>query len=192
MKQLEFSPSVPDDLPGREESATSSGEREKPIERWRSRSKMRFIPKAALLLRVFAFAAAVPCLLRLKLPRLVRALEPGSDRTDVSEDRVRRIAGYVEIAIRHGRPLVRPGCLTRGLTRYYFLRRAGLDVALCFGMGRPDKEFMGHCWLVKGGEPFLESEDPRPRYTEMYRISRAGGRASTPTVESGRIGLSVT
>jgi hypothetical protein len=69
---------------------------------------------------------------------------------------------------------VRRGCLTRGLTRYYFLRRAGMDIALCFGMGRRNGEFMGHCWLVKDNEPFLEAEDPRPLYTVMYRISRAG------------------
>lgn len=153
---------------------------------------MRFVSKAVLLLRIFAFAAAVPYLLRLKLPRLARALEPGSSPTAVLEDCVRRIAGYVEIAIRHGRPLVRPGCLTRGLTRYYFLRRAGLDVALCFGMGRLDKEFMGHCWLVKNGEPFLEAEDPRLRYREMYRISREGSRASTPAEASGRMGFSIS
>jgi hypothetical protein len=66
--------------------------------------------------------------------------------------------------------------LTRGLTRYFFLRRAGLDVVLCFGMGRHDTEVLAHCWLVKNGEPFLEAEDPRPLYVEMYRISREGGR----------------
>jgi hypothetical protein len=60
-----------------------------------------------------------------------------------------------------------------------------MDVALCFGMGRLDKEFIGHCWLVRDGEPFLEAEDPRPRYTEMYRVSREGGRASTPAGASG-------
>jgi hypothetical protein len=60
-----------------------------------------------------------------------------------------------------------------------------MDVALCFGMGRLDKGFMGHCWLVNNGDPFLEVEDPRPRYVEMYRISRDGGRASTLGTASG-------
>jgi hypothetical protein len=71
------------------------------------------------------------------------------------------------------------------LTRYYFLRRVGMDVSLCFGMGRHDKGFMGHCWLVKDGEPFLEVEDPRPRYLEIYRISRAGNQACTPAGAQG-------
>jgi len=142
---------------------------------------MRFISNAVLFLRICAFAAAVPYLLRLKLCRVVGAIEPGKDPWAVDEDRVRKITTYVEKAIRRGKPVVRPGCLTRGLTRYYFLRRAGMDVALCFGMGRLDNDFVGHCWLVKNEEPYLEppDQDPRNRYTEMYRISRTTSPAST-------------
>jgi len=138
--------------------------------------KRRFVFNA-LFLRVFTFAAIVPYLLRLKISSVARVLEPDTEPSAVPEDRVRRIVSYIETAIGHGRPFVRPGCLTRGLTRYYFLRRAGMDVALCFGMGRHDTEVIGHCWLVKNGEPFLEVEDPRPLYVEMYRISRQGARA---------------
>jgi hypothetical protein len=166
------------------EAATSSG-LDAPIEPSPASRTFRLATNAALLLRVFAFAAAVPYLLRLKLPRVARVLEPRRDPSAVDKDRIGRIASYVEIAIRHGGPFVRPGCLTRGLTRYYFFRRAGIDVDLCFGMGRLDQEFMGHCWLVKDGEPFLEMEDPRSLYAEMYRFSRAGSRASTPAEVSG-------
>jgi hypothetical protein len=78
-------------------------------------------------------------------------------------------------ALRVGRPLVRRGCLTRGITLYYFLRRAGADVRLCFGLGAVDggDGFDGHCWLVLAGEPYLEPRDPRPLYTEMYRFGEA-------------------
>ena len=75
----------------------------------------------------------------------------------------------------HGQPFVRRGCLTRGLTRLF--SEAGRDgCRAVFGMGRLDKEFMGHCWLVKDGEPFLETETPQTRYAEMYRISPTGSR----------------
>jgi hypothetical protein len=143
---------------------------------------VQFISDAALFLQIFAFAAAVPYLLRLKLSRVASFLELGGDPCvdHAPEDRVKKITAYVELAIQRGRPIVRSGCLTRGLTRYYFLRRVGMDITLCFGMGRLDNEFMGHCWLIKGGEPFLEMEDPRHRYAEVYRISRAGGQASVP------------
>ena len=86
--------------------------------------------------------------------------------------------------IRWGRPLVRPGCLTRGITGYYILRRAGLDVALCFGVGLvPGTEVAGHCWLVLDGEPVLETAEPRPVFTELVRLSSAGSRARTPRHE---------
>jgi hypothetical protein len=152
--------------------------------------KLRSVSNAVLFLRVFAFAAAVPYLLRLKLPLVARALESKRNPSVLHEGSVGKIVAFVEIAIRRGWPLVRPGCLTRGLTRYYFLRRAGMDVALCFGMGRVDDDFVGHCWLVSGEKPFLEIEDPRPRYIEMYRISREGGRVSTHDAAPGQWQLS--
>jgi Transglutaminase-like superfamily len=180
-----FSARTLDGAPSQRDMTTISCDRQRPIEP--ASSKMRFISKVVLFLRIFAFAAAVPYLLRLKLSRVASAIEHGRAPSAVhDEDSVRRITAYVEIAIRRGRPLVRPGCLTRGLTRYYFLRRSGVDVALCFGMGRLAKEFIGHCWLVKDGEPFLEAEDPRPRYVETYRISPASSRAS---VSAGANGL---
>jgi len=99
----------------------------------------------------------------------------------VDRDRVERIAECVEMVIRKGRPLIRPGCLTRGVTRYYFFRRDGMDVSLCFGMGKVKEEFVGHCWLVKDGVPFMEPHDPRPRYAEMYRISGTNPRSVIPS-----------
>jgi Transglutaminase-like superfamily len=142
-----------------------------------------------LFAQVFLFAAAVPHLMRLKLARLAALLEPGSDPSPVDPGLARKISAYTERAIRHGKPLVRPGCLTLGLTRYYFFRRAGMDVSLHFGMGRigKDEEFAGHCWLTRGGEPYLETVDPRPLYVEMYRVSREHSRRSGP-VGTGRLG----
>ena len=144
--------------------------------------------KAVLFVRVFLLAAAVPFLLRLKIARVAAILEPGREPHTVDPDLVKRILAYVEMVIQRGRPLIRPGCLTRGLTHYYFLRRAGLDVSLHFGMGHVGnrKEFVGHCWLVRQGEPYLEKEDPRSLYTEMYHISREDSRKP---IRTGAIGL---
>ena len=123
-----------------------------------------------LFFRILCFAAATPALLRLKLPRLEALLEPKTTPVILEPDRVQKIASTVDYALRAGRPLVRRSCLTRGLTLYYFLRRAGLEVMLCFGMGKVEGEFAGHCWLVKDGEPFLEKQDPRPLFTEIYAM----------------------
>jgi hypothetical protein len=63
------------------------------------------------------------------------------------------------------------------LTLYYFLRRAGLDVVLCFGARWRDKQkeqLTGHCWLERGGKPFLECEGC-DRYSDpIYRLPAAG------------------
>jgi Transglutaminase-like superfamily len=143
----------------------------------------RSISDVFLFLQILFFAAAVPFLLRLKLARVETLLQPRIPRS-TGQDRMEQITEYVEIAIRKGRPLVRQGCLTRGLTRYYFFRREGLNVSLCFGMGQVEEEFVGHCWLLKDGVPFLETRDPRPLYAEMYRMSGTAHRGEIPSGKS--------
>lgn len=133
---------------------------------------------AWLLVRVCAFGAAVPLLMRLPLPRLAVLLtraprrRPPQRRPSPSEiDRLERL---VAIGPRVAGPLVRPGCLTRGVTLFWFLRRAGLEVELRFGLDPRDAaDTDGHCWLSVDGEPFLEKRDPRPRFAELYRLPLA-------------------
>jgi hypothetical protein len=128
---------------------------------------------AWLFLRVAAFAAAVPVLMRLKLAVLNRLLErriasAAAARGDAA--RPEAVIRCVESAMTVGAPLIRPGCLTRGLTLYYFLRRAGLDVVLCFAAGWSNGRFSGHCWLMKDGAPFLEDGDPRLRFVPICSL----------------------
>lgn len=126
------------------------------------------------LLEAAAVAVAAPLLARLSLERLQRCLEPPprSSRRPADPGQVIERAGRrVGRLIRWGRPLVRPGCLTRGMTGYYVLRRAGLDVALCFGIG---PGAVGHCWLVLDGEPVLEPAGPPTAFTELVRLSSCG------------------
>lgn len=132
---------------------------------------------ALLFARVTLFAAAVPVLLRLPLGRLERVLEPGRSRAAADAERTERIVRHVERALARARPVVRPGCLTRSVTLYYFLRRAGEDVKLCFGMGRVNGRYEGHAWLTKDGRPFLEPTDPTERFTQTYTIPAVSARA---------------
>lgn len=132
--------------------------------------------------RVLLFAAAVPLLLRfVGIDRLQRWLEPAMPARiprpgrrlgeNPAEDLVWRIDGLLRL----GWPVVRRGCLVRGLTLYRFLREAGFDVTLCFGMGRPEgvDDFTGHCWVELGGKALAEKREPRPIYTETFRIRPA-------------------
>ncbi|HEY6888870.1 MAG TPA: lasso peptide biosynthesis B2 protein [Solirubrobacter sp.] len=122
----------------------------------------------ALFAAVTAFASGVPLLLRLPLPRMSRLLTrpPRRPRRPLAPDRVDRL---VALAPRLAHPVVRTGCLTRGLTLFWFLRRQGVAVELRFGLD-PTGVADGHCWLTLDGEPYLEHEDPRPRFAELYRV----------------------
>lgn len=130
-------------------------------------------------LRVFLYAAlAVPVLLRLRLEKLRAWLEPGPaprPGRELPPAAAEALVRRVDAILHARRPLVRSGCLTRGVTLYHFLRRAGADVSLCFGMGEINGTFSGHCWIVLAGEPLAEPRDPRPLFVETYHISPSPG-----------------
>lgn len=124
-------------------------------------------------LRVLLFAAVVPLLLRRDLHRLAPKLEPADPESlppPPPPEAVLALVQKIDRLLQSGRPLVRSGCLTRAITLFYFLRRAGAPVSLHFGMGEVDGSFSGHCWVVHDGLPLAEKRDPRPIFTEMFRI----------------------
>jgi len=124
---------------------------------------------------VLLFAAAVPLLLRFrKLPNLPGLLEPrGAIPPPPDPEAVAGLVRRIDSLLHAGRPLVRSGCLVRGLTLYHFLRRTGAPVSLHFGMGEMNGSMAGHCWLVYLGEPLAEPRDPRPLFSETWRIEPA-------------------
>jgi hypothetical protein len=126
---------------------------------------------------MIAFASLVPMLTRLKPAHLQRILVHRPTAVPASPETEVRIVEHFHLARRIGRPLVGTGCLTRGLTLCYFLRRAGVDVSLCFGMGKIDGEFLGHCWLTRMGIPFLENRDPHLSYTRIFSIPQDATRS---------------
>jgi hypothetical protein len=125
--------------------------------------------------QVHLFAAVVPLLVRLRLSRLERVLEPHRAPRRATPEELASLAAAIDDSLARAPGFVRRGCLTRGVTLYFFLRRAGADVALVFGMGKHGGAYAGHCWLVKDGEPYLEPKDPRELFAEMYAIPRGGG-----------------
>jgi Transglutaminase-like superfamily len=119
--------------------------------------------------RVLTLSPLCPLLLHLPLPvvswavtrrrgRRGRGLEP------------QRAAAVVETAQAFAHPLVRRGCLTRGLSLFWLLNDPADDMRICFGLGGPADGFAGHCWLERGGEPYLERVDPRERFPEQFAI----------------------
>jgi hypothetical protein len=141
-----------------------------------SDARLRRTPPFLLLLRLTAVAMAAPQLARMSLPRLQRVLEPRSPSGagDSAGTVIDEYGRWVDAIVRRGRPLVRSGCLIRGITLYYGLRRAGVDVALCFGMGSDDGRRVGHCWIALDGAPMLEAFEPATKFAMVARLSRAG------------------
>ena len=127
---------------------------------------------ALLSLRILAFAATAPVLLaRTRLGSLAAALEPARPPAAApTAAAVTARVTRVDRVLAAGWPIVRRGCLTRGLTRYRFLRELGADVSLTFGIAPGSGDWAGHCWLELAGEPLAEPRDPRPTYAEMWRI----------------------
>ena len=130
--------------------------------------------------RVVVFAALVPLLLRLrKLPDLPAWVEPRRRApAPPSPAEVEALVRRIDEILVAGRPAVRTGCMVRGLTLYRFLRRAGAEVSLRFGVGTIRGEFAAHCWIVYRGEPLEEPHDPRPLFTETWRIEPAAGEGA--------------
>ena len=123
-------------------------------------------------LRVVAFAAAVPLIMMLPIDRVARWIEPsGGPALQPSQEDVFALVASVDRWLARSRPLVRSGCVTRGVTLYRFLRRAGAHVSLRFGIGLADGAIAAHCWIVYRGEPLAERRDPRVVFTEMWAIT---------------------
>lgn len=141
--------------------------------RWARWQGLREVAGLADVLHISAVAALAPMLLRLRPARLRAVLEPAAAPPLADPARIERAQTRIDAVLQAAVPLVRSGCTTRGLTRYYFLRRLGLDVRLCFGAGFVDGDFAGHCWLILDGEPYLETQDPRPIFRVMYTIPDA-------------------
>ena len=128
---------------------------------------------ALLFMRILGLIVLSPVLLRLSLPRLFRLLEPKSTGKTPARPRQERIVRYTEALLSHRGPLPRRSCLRRAITLYYFLSREGAQLEVCFGVAPSNGNLDGHCWLVRDGEPFLESGDPLATFTPMYTFPQA-------------------
>lgn len=138
------------------------------------KSSSSFRSREPSALGVLLFAAAVPLFLRVKkLPDLQGWLEPAREAPPLAPEEVGHLVRRIDSLLATGRPLVRSGCLVRGLTLYRFLRRAGADVSLRFGIGTLNGTVAGHCWVVYQEEPLAEPRDPRPLFAETWRIEPA-------------------
>ena len=107
-----------------------------------------------------AFVRSLPAELKAPLPAALQQITPTAGSTVETERNIRDLADLTALLERRS-PLGL--CLRRSLTRYHFLRRAGLPVAVRFGArfvdGKPDREITGHAWLTLDGHPYHEADE---------------------------------
>ena len=74
-------------------------------------------------------------------------------------------------------------CLRRSLTRYHFLRRAGVPVVVHFGAkfvnGQADRDIAGHAWLSLNGQAYHESDENWRGFTVMLSFPQDNGKITT-------------
>ena len=118
---------------------------------------------------VAAFAAVSRLVATLPVSRIESLVELGRSRPK-SADEIELLAQRIERVLWHTTPVLRHTCLTRGLTRYYFLRRAGADVRLVFGVGQIEEAYAGHCWLLRDGIVYQEATDPALQFVDVITL----------------------
>ena len=124
--------------------------------------------RRALFREMRAFARGLPATLKSPLPVAMQRITPSPHSPGESEDAVRDLADLTALLdLRSSLGL----CLRRSLTRYHFLRRAGVPVVVRFGAkfvdGKPDREITGHAWLTLDGNPYHEADENWRGFTVM-------------------------
>ncbi|MGH2536041.1 MAG: lasso peptide biosynthesis B2 protein [Candidatus Promineifilaceae bacterium] len=129
-----------------------------------------------LLTEAGRFCRSLPARLREPLPQAIAGLTPpalGGRVGPAHEAAVRDLADLAALLDRRS-PLGL--CLRRSLTRYYFLRRAGVPVELQFGArlgdGRPERQLHGHAWLALDGQPYYEEDENWRGFKVMLAFPR--------------------
>ena len=136
-----------------------------------------------------AFCRNLPAALKGPLPAALQSLTPepapGSNFSSITNcqpptndpDAIRAVADLAALLDRRS-PLGL--CLRRSLTRYHFLRRAGVPVVLHFGAkfvdGKPDRDVTGHAWLTLNGQVYHEDGENWRGFTVMLSFPQEDGK----------------
>ena len=105
------------------------------------------------------------------LPEFLAELAPThSDLLNVNPDQLRDL---IDAKARLDRRSPFGLCLRRSLWRYHFLRRAGVELGIVFGVrfrqAHEGEGVAGHAWNTLGGQPYHEREEDYRGFTVVYR-----------------------
>ena len=131
-----------------------------------------------LIIEISCFVTVLPLFMRFSsLPTMMRTLTPDCKEGKDNQQRdttAGKIIKYTEYVLNRNFWIYKRTCLKRSLTLYYFLRRAGINTQIFFGVrfdnnqaqSRVEKEFQAHAWLVLDGKMYLEKH---PVLTQFYK-----------------------
>ncbi len=160
------------------------------------RKNFSSVQDAVLFMQMFSLVTVLPAMLKLlSIPRLMKLLTPRDMTIPLNHDtfEVRdKIVKYADYILGRSFWIFKSTCLKRSLVLYHFLRRAGINVQICFGVRYKEdsprkgssKELEGHAWLLCMGEIFLERNAAMVReYTVTYCFPAKGDHASNDGFE---------
>ncbi len=123
-----------------------------------------------LLREMRALSRQLPQIMQLALPQAMQRLAPCSDKIEMDEGDVRRLADFAALLERNS-PL--GFCLRRSLLRYHFLGRAGIPLSVAFGArrreGTAQRTIAGHAWVTLEDRPYCEADEHWRDYHVVYR-----------------------
>ncbi len=130
--------------------------------------------------QIFFLVTTLPLILRLfSLPRLMELFTPRVLKVYESfdaEELKYKVVKFTDYVLSRKYLKCNNTCLRRSLVLYYFLRKSGINVHVCFGVRYNDvqpasqtqKKLKGHAWLLHKGEIFLEKNIEE---TKTYKLT---------------------
>ncbi|MDX1428985.1 MAG: lasso peptide biosynthesis B2 protein [Rhodothermales bacterium] len=101
---------------------------------------------------------------RVSVARLVASFDsaPAEQRDRIDIGRINWLTRGVLRRLFSGRY-----CMKRSLILFHFLRKAGREARIVFGVTKEEGKLEGHAWVTVNGEPYAE-EGPVDKYTVTY------------------------
>ena len=135
-----------------------------------------------LFIQIFLLVTVLPFRLKflsLPLPRVMKTLAPRDFKICRNMDMEKlkgKIVKFTDYILGRNFFMYKSTCLKRSLVLYYFLRKSGINVHICFGVKYNDKlsdkeakeKLEGHAWLLYQGDIFLERN---VELTKTYTIT---------------------
>ena len=137
--------------------------------------------------QIFFLVTLLPVMLKLfSLPRLMKMFTPRDlkvyESFDIEELKC-KVIKFTDYVLSRKYVKGKNICLRRSLVLYYFLRKLGNNVTICFGvrynemqpLSSTQKKLEGHAWLLYHGEIFLErNAEATKTYKMTYSFPKVG------------------